>query len=120
MSQKKSIAVVLLTLSLFAIFVLIQMDYFEPDPEIIGTEQESFRTISVWVKNKSPFSGDIVVMVYFYDKKPTSPTINPVAIKQEYVHIKGYELKKIKIQIPIEALYSRFYYKVQVAHVDFK
>lgn len=107
-SKYKKIALAALVI-LVIVGSLATLGAFKPRPKIIDTERENIGTIAVWIKNDSPFPGDVKITLKFYNEVPKYGIIQPInvkpiSIKHEYVHLEGFELKKVEIAIPSDAI----------------
>jgi len=100
-SKYKKIALAAL-LIVIIVGSLAALGAFKPRPKIIDTERENIGTVAVWIKNDSPFPGDVKITLKFYNNLPIN--VKSVSIKHEYVHLEGFELKKVEIAIPSDAI----------------
>lgn len=100
-SKYKKIALAAL-LIVIIVGSLAALGAFKPRPKIIDTERENIGTVAVWIKNDSPFPGDVKITLKFYNNLPINT--KSVSIKHEYVHLKAFELKKVEIAIPSDAI----------------
>jgi len=111
MVSKKAIILLIVAIAAISFYNLYQTGLLKPHPKIIDRKQIDFRTLAIWVKNDSPFPGNVQITVNFY-KGGT-----PIDSVSEYVYLNGYEIKKVEIKAPIKAIFSADKYVIFVRSI---